>query len=89
MWRAGVPDPADVKRFRDARARLDLAPLAIHCNYLLNLATLDPVMRERSVASFRGEMDRAAMIGAEYLVLHPETSKGNRWNKASPLLCWE
>lgn len=76
MWRAGVPDPADVKRFRDARARLDLAPLAIHCNYLLNLATLDPVMRERSVASFRGEMDRAAMIGAEYLVLHPGNFKG-------------
>lgn len=76
MWRAGSPDPADVRRFRDARARLDLAPLAIHCNYLLNLATLDPVIRERSVLSFRGELDRAAIIGAEYLVLHPGNYKG-------------
>lgn len=76
MWRAGVPDPADVKRFRDARARHDLAPLAIHCNYLVNLATLDPVVRERSIASFRGELDRAAAIGAEYLVLHPGNFKG-------------
>src|ERR1035441_6306116 len=30
MWRAGVPDPVDVKKFRDARLRFDLAPLAIH-----------------------------------------------------------
>ncbi len=76
MWRAGVPDPGDVKRFRGARARFDLAPLAIHCNYLVNLAALDPVVRERSIASFRGELDRAAIIGAEYLVLHPGNFRG-------------
>ncbi len=76
MWRAGVPDPIDVKRFRDARARFDLAPLAIHVNYLVNLAALDPVIREKSIASFRGELDRAAIIGAEYLVLHPGNFKG-------------
>lgn len=76
MWRAGVPDPADVKRFRDARAKFDLAPLAIHVNYLINLATLDPVIREKSIVAFRGELDRAAVIGAEYLVLHPGSYKG-------------
>jgi len=51
-------------------------PLTIHCNYLVNLATLDPVIREKSVISFRGELDRAAMIGAEYLVLHPGNYRG-------------
>ena len=76
MWRASAPDPADVRRFRTVRERLDLRPLAIHTNYLVNLATLDPVIRERSVASFRGELDRAAAIGAEYLVLHPGNYKG-------------
>ena len=76
MWRAVPPDPADVKRFRDARARFDLTPLAIHVNYLVNLATLDPLIRDRSIVSFRGELDRAAAIGAEYLVLHPGSYKG-------------
>jgi deoxyribonuclease-4 len=76
MWRASVPDPADIKRFRDTRARLDLTPLAIHTNYLVNLASLDPVIRERSIVSFRGELDRAAAIGAEYLVVHPGSYKG-------------
>jgi deoxyribonuclease-4 len=76
MWRPSVPDPVDVKRFRDARAKLDLAPCAIHCNYLVNLATLDPLVREKSIVSFRGELDRASVIGAEYLVLHPGNYKG-------------
>src|SRR5436305_14002531 len=76
MWRAAVPDPADVKRFRDARARFDLIPLAIHTNHLVSLASIDPVIRQRSIVSFRGELDRAATIGAEYLVLHPGSYKG-------------
>lgn len=76
MWRAGMPDAGDVRRFRDARAKFDLAPLAIHVNYLINLATFDPAIREKSIVAFRGELDRAAAIGAEYLVLHPGSYKG-------------
>ncbi len=76
MWRASVPDPADVRKMRDARARFDLTPLVIHVNYLVNLASPDPVIREKSIASFRGELDRAAAMGAEYLVLHPGSYRG-------------
>lgn len=76
MWRAVPPDPADVTRLREARSRFGLAPLAIHVNYLVNLASLDPVIREKSIRSFRGELERAAMIGAEYLVLHPGSYRG-------------
>ena len=70
-----MPDPVDVKRFRAARERFDLIPLAIHTNYLVNLATFDPVIREKSILAFRGELDRAAILGAEYLVLHPGNYK--------------
>jgi deoxyribonuclease-4 len=76
MWRAGLPDPYQVKLLRSARERFDLHPLAIHANYLINLASGDPVIRPRSIAAFRGELDRAAAIGAEYLVLHPGSSRG-------------
>jgi deoxyribonuclease-4 len=71
MWRASLPDPAQVKLLRAARDRFDLRPLVIHVNYLVNLASCDPVIRSRSVAAFRGEIDRALAIGAEFLVLHP------------------
>jgi deoxyribonuclease-4 len=76
MWRAGVPDPAQVSKFRAARDRFDLYPLAIHVNYLVNLASVDPVIRAKSIGGFRGELERAATIGAEFLVLHPGNCRG-------------
>jgi deoxyribonuclease-4 len=71
MWRASLPDPAQVRMMRTVRERHDLYPLAIHVSYLVNLASRDPVIRSKSIAAFRGELDRALAIGAEFLVLHP------------------
>ncbi len=76
MWRAAAPDPLNIKLLRAARERLDVNPLVIHCNYLANLASMDLDIRSKSIKSFRGELDRAAAIGAEYLVLHPGNHKG-------------
>jgi deoxyribonuclease-4 len=76
MWRASIPDPDDIARLRRARRRFDLKPLAIHVNYLVNLAAADPEVRARSIAAFRGELERAEAIGAEYLVLHPGSYRG-------------
>jgi deoxyribonuclease IV len=76
MWRASSHAPEQIRSLRRARERLDLYPLAIHVNYLVNLASLDPAIRARSIASFRGELQRAAAIGAEYLVVHPGSYKG-------------
>ena len=76
MWRAAPPDLAHVRLFKKARERHDLFPLAIHANYLINLASCDEVLRVMSVAAFRGEIERALTIGAEYLVVHPGNCKG-------------
>ena len=71
MWRAKPPDAQQVRLLRAAREKHDLHPLVIHVNYLINLASLDPVIRAKSIDAFRGELERAHTIGAEYLVLHP------------------
>jgi deoxyribonuclease-4 len=71
MWRARPADALQVGLLQKVRERHDLRPLAIHVNYLVNLASLDPEIRARSIACFRGEVERAAAIGAEYLVVHP------------------
>ena len=76
MWRARPPDPAQIKLLEAARRRFDLRPLVIHVSYLVNLASADPVIRAKSIAACRGELDRAAAIGAEYLVLHPGSYRG-------------
>jgi len=76
MWRSGLLDPGEVKRLKAARERLDLAPLAVHDNYLINLASADPVLQERLIEAFRREIERTLAIGAEYLVAHPGNYRG-------------
>lgn len=76
MWRASSPGLDEIRLLQRARERLDLYPLAIHVNYLVNLASRDPLIRARSIACFRGELKRAAAIGAEHLVLHPGSYRG-------------
>jgi deoxyribonuclease IV len=75
MWRAKLPDSLQVQLLKNERAKHDLTPLVIHCNYLINLAAPVSHVRENSIHAFRGELERALMIGAEYLVVHPGNHK--------------
>ena len=76
MWRTKAPDREQVEKFNLARLRYGLMPLAIHDSYLINLASTDAEIREKSIAGFAGEIERAIVIGAEYLVAHPGNCKG-------------
>jgi deoxyribonuclease IV len=42
-----------------------------HDSYLINLASPDPILRQRSIDSFRGELLRSAALGIRYVVTHP------------------
>jgi len=76
MWRSRPADTLQIKQLKEARRRYDLDPMLIHVNYLVNLASLDPTIRANSIACFRAELERAAAIGADYLVLHPGSYRG-------------
>ena len=76
MWRAPKVDPKQAERMRELRAKLDVGPLVIHTSYLVNVCSQSDEVREKSVAAFRGEIERALALGAEYLVLHPGSWKG-------------
>jgi deoxyribonuclease-4 len=71
-----MPAASDCQLLERVRQKLDLKPLVIHDNYLINLASIDPTIRSKSIQCFRGELERAAAIGAEYLVAHPGSYKG-------------
>ena len=58
------------------RAKYDLKPLVIHTNYLINLAGTSEVFLRKSIEAFRGEIERALALCAEYLVLHPGSFRG-------------
>jgi deoxyribonuclease-4 len=79
MWarpsRGRIPD-VDAARFRERRAELGLGPLVIHGNYLINLASPEPVLRVRSIQAFHDELVRAVALGADFLVAHPGSTRG-------------
>jgi len=76
MWRTKLPDPAQIKLLVTERQKHDLHPLVIHDSYLINLAAAPGEVREKSIDAFQGEIERALLIGAEYLVAHPGNYKG-------------
>jgi len=75
MWRAAPPPEDQVREMRKLREEHDLTPLVIHNAYLINCASADASIREKSIAGMRGEFERAIAIGAEYLVMHPGSAK--------------
>ncbi len=76
MWKQRQPEAGEVRRMRQLRERFDLTPLVIHDNYLINLAAADERLRRKSISAFRRELQRAILIGAEYVVAHPGSYRG-------------
>ncbi|MBA4159851.1 MAG: deoxyribonuclease IV, partial [Gemmatimonadetes bacterium] len=57
--------------FRAAVDEHELRYLCAHDSYLINLATADPILRDRSFASFRSELARANRLQLQAVVTHP------------------
>ncbi|MEZ5355511.1 MAG: deoxyribonuclease IV [Bryobacteraceae bacterium] len=76
MWRGARLDPAEVARFAKARDRFDVSPLVVHANYLVNMAAAGDGIWEKSVVAFREELGRSIQLGADHVVVHPGSAKG-------------
>jgi len=77
QWKPWQLSAAECERMRALRERYGLSPLVIHVNYLVNLAGANAEFYTRSVEAFRGEVERALALGAEFLVLHPGSFRGS------------
>ncbi|HLL16291.1 MAG TPA: deoxyribonuclease IV [Pyrinomonadaceae bacterium] len=75
-WKAKELTGEEVETFKRVRRETEITPVVIHANYLINLAAADEVIREKSVASFREEVERGIVLGADYLVVHPGSARG-------------
>jgi deoxyribonuclease IV len=76
QWKPYALATAQCDALRDLRAKYSVGPMAIHCSYLVNLASATPEFHRKSVEAFRGELQRAQALCAEYLVLHPGSFRG-------------
>jgi deoxyribonuclease-4 len=70
MWRPTEHPEENLARFRERRAEAGVGAVLCHAIYLVNLASPDDALYERSVTALLATMDVAASIEADGVVLH-------------------
>jgi deoxyribonuclease-4 len=75
-WAVPVPRP-DAKHFVEGARELGLDPVVVHAKYLINLASSDPELRERSAHVLAAEIVAAGSVGADFVVVHSGSHAGS------------
>lgn len=75
-WRPPEGDPKASIAFAQAARTLDLDPVVIHAPYLINLASPDEGIWEKSIALLTWTLQRGTLLGAKYVVFHTGSHKG-------------
>ncbi|HEU5431714.1 MAG TPA: deoxyribonuclease IV [Thermomicrobiales bacterium] len=76
QWKAKPIDPEAAQRFRARWAESGMRGLVAHDSYLINIASSDDALWEKSRLAFREELDRCDLLGVPYLVTHPGAHLG-------------
>jgi deoxyribonuclease-4 len=77
QWRFAALEDEQVRRFRAEARQANLAPLIAHASYLVNLASPDAALWEKSQRCALEEWDRAQRLGLDYFVVHPGAHMGS------------
>ena len=70
QWRGPKIDPMAAEAFREARDARGFGPVFTHTAYLINPATPNPELREKSIAALADELARGSLLGATGVVTH-------------------
>jgi deoxyribonuclease IV len=81
-WRQPLDTPSQPGKidlataFAQACAKYGQSPVVVHAPYLINLASPDTPIFDKSVALLRGTIQRSARFGAHYVVFHIGSHRG-------------
>jgi deoxyribonuclease-4 len=75
-WAVPVPRP-DAEEFARESREAGVSPVVAHAKYLINLASTDDGLRERSVDALARELVAAGAVGAELVVVHAGSHGGD------------
>jgi deoxyribonuclease-4 len=71
VWKDPVITPEVATAFLRERDAHPTGAIVSHDSYLINLASPDPALRAKSLASFQTELSRASALGLDAIVSHP------------------
>src|SRR5216683_4059964 len=76
-WRPTGDNPAVYTAFVQAVRGRELDPVVIHAPYLINLASPDDFIWEKSMTLLRWTLQRGALLGATFVVFHTGSHRGS------------
>ncbi len=71
QWAAKPLEPDVVEQFREKLAASTIKKVVAHDSYLINIASPDEAMWEKSIDALKTELDRCDILGVPWLVSHP------------------
>ena len=71
QWREPVIPRETVESFHSRLERAGIQAVVAHDSYLINLASPDQLLWEKSVESFTRELERCRLLGIPWVVSHP------------------
>jgi deoxyribonuclease-4 len=77
QWACKDLTAEDLKTFRRTLRQAGLRRTMGHDSYLINLASPDDALRQKSIEAFEVEVRRAEALGLSYLVTHPGAHMGS------------
>jgi deoxyribonuclease-4 len=79
QWRSVKYSDADVEAFKSKRAEagFENVPIVSHASYLINMCASKEDNLLKSRRALLEELQRCALLGVEYLVIHPGSHGGN------------
>lgn len=72
QWLAKPLTDEDIEAYQNAAAEhQEIHPVAVHASYLINVASPDDALWEKSYQALKIEVERAATFGMPFLTFHP------------------
>ena len=75
-WNPGKLNLTDAQAFREKTRQSGISPVIVHTQYLVNMAAPDPEIYLKSANSVLEALQRANILGAQYVVTHIGSHKG-------------
>jgi deoxyribonuclease-4 len=76
-WKERSLEKSEKERFISLRKRLNISPIISHNSYLVNIASPDRHLYDKSLDALLCEMRRCEELEVDYLVIHPGAHRGS------------
>lgn len=77
QWQAKPYTEQDIATYKHEQQRTGIGPVVVHTSYLINLASPDDELWEKSIDALIDELERCAALDIPYAVMHPGSHTGS------------